>query len=114
MPGPSFWFLVIVAAMTVGTAVRFAFRPAERTLALVRPLCAASVFAGLAAFFMGVTNGLTGFHRALASTTDPMIRANSETIFLGGLAESAAPLVVACAGVTVAWLLVAVGLRRLA
>jgi hypothetical protein len=111
MPGPVFIFLALVALATLATAAYFAFRPTERTLAVVRPLCAATTYSTLAAFFAGVTNGLNGVSRMMASSPGldvtrlwPMV--------VGGFAESPIPLVVGFAVVSLAWLLVAVGLRR--
>ena len=43
MPGPVFWFFPIIGLATLAVAIRFAFRPAERTLAILRPLSAATI-----------------------------------------------------------------------
>jgi len=112
MPGPLFIFMVLVGLATVITAARFAFWPAERTLAIVRPLCAATTSSTLAAFFAGVTNGLAGLSRLLNAAPDPSASAHAWRMALGGFAESPVALIVGFALVTVAWLLVAVGLRR--
>ena len=114
MPGPFFWFFAIVALVTLGTSIGFAVRPAERTLAILRPLCAATVFAALASFFLGVANGLTGlkWNLANAAAHPGAAAAVRPEAILGGVIESLAPLVLSCAVVSVAWLLAAVGLRR--
>lgn len=107
MPGPVFFFFALVALATLATASYFAFRPGERTLGILRPLCAATTFSALAAFFAGVTNGLAGLSHALSRGASPGAAA-----IIGGFAESPIPLVAGFAVVAVAWLLVAVGLRR--
>ncbi len=112
MPGPFFFFAVIVELATLATAIRFTFRPAEKTLAILRPLCAATVFSSLAAFFLGIANGLVAFNRALERATDPAATAQVWRMFMGGLAETPAALILAFACLAVSWLLVAVGLRR--
>ncbi len=112
MPGPFFWFFAVVALVTLGTAIRFAIGPAERTLAILRPLCAATIFSALAAFFLGVANGLTGLKMSLERAAGAASAAARPEAVLGGVIESLAPLVIGSAVVAVAWLLAAVGLRR--
>ncbi len=112
MPGPFFWFVVLVGLATLAAAVYFAFRPSERTLAVLRPLGAATTYSSLAAFLLGVANGLTGLNRSLERAADPAASAQAWRTFISGLAESPAPLVLAFAILAVTWLLVAVGLRR--
>ncbi len=112
MPGPFFFFAVIVELATLAAAVHFAFRPAEKGLATLRPLCAATIFSSLAAFFLGIANGLVALNRALERATDAAASAKVWQVFLGGLAETPAALILGFAILAVSWLLVAVGLRR--
>ncbi len=112
MPGPFFLFAAILGFATLAAAIHFAFRPSEKSLSVLRPLCAATAFSSLAAFFLGVANGLTGLSRALERATDAAASAQVWRTFLGGLAESPAALILGSAILTVSWLLVAVGLRR--
>lgn len=112
MPGPVFFFFLLVGLATLVAAIRFAFTPAERTLSVVRPLCAATTFSSLAAFFAGLVNGLVGLARLLDGATDAAATARAWRIALPGFAESPIALVIGFALVSVAWLLVAVGLRR--
>jgi hypothetical protein len=112
MPGPVFFLFALVGLATLATAGIFAFRPAERTLGIVRPLCAATTYSALAAFFAGVVNGLMGLSRLLDTATDAPGSAHVWRMAIGGFAESPIPLVAGFAVVSVAWLLVAVGLRR--
>ncbi len=112
MPGPFFFFAVIVEIVTLVTAVLFAFRPAEKTLAILRPLGAATLFSSLAAFFLGIANGMTGFSRALERAADAAGTAQAYRMLVGGLAEAPASLILGFAVLAVCWLLAALGLRR--
>jgi len=113
MPGPLFWFFPILGLFTLAQAIRFAFRPAERTLAILRPLTAATGASALAAVLLGTANGLMGLKWAMeraaaAGQPSPV----NVTAILGGATESLAALAAGAALLTVVWVLVAVGLRR--
>jgi hypothetical protein len=118
MPGPLFWFFPIIGLFTLAQAVRFAFRPAERTLAILRPLTAATAASALAAVLLGTANALMGLKWAMeraAAAADPGQPARSVVsvpAILGGSVESLAALAACAALLTVVWVLVAVGLRR--
>lgn len=105
-------FVAIVGLAALAMAIRFAVRPTERGLAIVRPLSATTTFAALTAFLLGITNALVGVIRRLEAATDAAATAKAWQVFLGGLAEGTVPLILAFALLAVAWLLVAVGLRR--
>jgi hypothetical protein len=115
MPGPFFWFFALVALVTIVTAVRFALRPAERTLAILRPLCAATAASALASFFMGFANGVAGLQIMMSravSAGQPWQSAVHPERILGVVPEMVAPLALAGALLAATWLLVAAGLRR--
>jgi hypothetical protein len=97
-----FGLLVTAAPMLLGIA--FAARPNERWLALMRPMTLAGIFAATANVFLGVTNSLVGASRA-ASPLDQRM--------LPGLAEVAALGFLSFAFLTVGWLAVAAGMRRM-
>ncbi|MEJ2081497.1 MAG: hypothetical protein P8Y94_04820 [Acidobacteriota bacterium] len=112
MPGPFFFFAMIIGAVTLVTAVLFVFRPSERRLAILRPLSAATIFSAIAAFLLGIANGLAAYTRLLEQAADGPAGDGPSRLLLGALTESPAPLVIAFALVSVVWLLVAVGRRR--
>ncbi len=117
MPGPLFWFFPILGLFTLVQAARFAFRPAERTLAILRPLTAATAASALAAVLLGTANALMGLkwamERAAGAAADPPARSVvSVPAILGGSVESLAALAACAALLAVVWVLVAVGLRR--
>jgi hypothetical protein len=99
-----FGLLITAAPMLLGLA--FAARPNERWLALMRPVSLAGIFAATANAFLGVTNELMWASRnTVASPMDPRL--------LAGLAEGAVLGFLSFSFLTVGWLAVAAGMRRL-
>ena len=94
---------VCAAPMVVG--VWFAFRPAERLLALMRPLTLAATFTAIANTTLGLVNTLVGISAHPES-------ASSIGLIAANLAESLAVPLVSFACLSVAWLAVAVGMRK--
>ncbi len=87
-------------------AVAYVARPTERRLALMRPLSLAGLFAAL-------TGGVVGFlHvlRGIAVSSEPF--ADIYHRIAAGGSEALVPTFVGFACLTVAWLLVAVGMSR--
>jgi len=95
---------LLVGILPAALGVLYAFRPSEAKLSLVRPVSLSAIFAGLAGLVVGLINML----RFAAVQGTPL----NSTAALMGLAESLVPLGAAFASLTVAWLLVALGLRR--
>jgi len=118
MPAPSFWFFPIVGLAALAVAIRFAFRPAERTLAVLRPLTSATLTSGLAVVLLGTANGLVGLRwamqRATAAAAAGQVAPSPVNVYaiLGGAVESLAALAACAALLTVIRVLVAVGLHR--
>ena len=99
-----FGLLITAVPMLVGRG--YAVRPTERWLALMRPLTLAGIFASTANVFLGVTNSLVWASRnTLASPLDQRLMA--------GFAELAVVGFASFVFLTVGWLAVAVGMRRL-
>ena len=105
-------FVAIVGLAALWTATRFAIRPTERGLAVLRPLSASTSFAGLCALVLGVATALVNVIEKLEAAADSAATAAAWRHFLAGLAEATAPLGLALALLAVAWLLAAVGLRK--
>lgn len=103
-PAAVFGLLITAAPMLVGLA--FAVRPRERWLALMRPMSLAGIFAATANVFLGVTNELLWITR---NTVDSPL----DHRLVAGLSEVAVLGFLSFAFLTVAWLGVAVGMRRL-
>ena len=99
-------FVILVSGVgALGTAIAYAIRPTERKLMLMRPLSLASIFAAVCSFSVGVAT-------ALKYAADKGITVESLNGMTAGLSESFIPPFVAFAFLSVAWLLVALGLRR--
>ena len=101
--------LVALASMFMGVVpltmgVVYVIWPNERRLALMRPLSLATIFAALSGSTLGVLNVLTG----IGMRTDPVV----PRVAWIGFAEALVPIFVGFACLTVAWLCVAIGMRR--
>lgn len=99
-------FVVLVSGVGgLGMGIAYAIRPTEAKLAAMRPLSLASIFAAICSFSAGVAT-------ALKVAADSGLGVESLGTMVAGLSESFVPPFVAFAFLSVAWLLVAVGLRR--
>jgi hypothetical protein len=86
-------------------AAVFVIRPTERHLALMRPLSLAGLFAAL-------SGGVLGFINVLRFAWTHELNAETYRVITVGAAESMVTVFVGFACLTVAWLLVAVGMGR--
>jgi hypothetical protein len=87
-------------------AVVYVIGPTERRLALMRPLSLAGLFAALAGGTVGLLNSL------LIIGAAPALSAELYQRMAVGASESLVPVFVGFGCLTVAWLLVAVGMGR--
>jgi hypothetical protein len=102
-------FVILVGGVGVlGMAIAYAIRPTEQKLMLMRPLSLAAIFAAVCSSSMGMATALRWAGDA------KVLNAESVGVLLMGLSESLIPPFVAFAFLAVAWLLVAVGMRRTA
>jgi hypothetical protein len=100
-------FVILVAGVGVfGTSVAYAIRPTEQKLALMRPLSLAAIFAAICSSSVGFATVLRGAGATPAWSAEGLGHA------FAGLAECFIPPFVAFAFLAVAWLLVALGMRR--
>lgn len=93
---------VTLAPLVMG--ITYAIRPAEGRLALMRPLSLAGIFSALTGCCLGLINVLVGLERSTSLSDNRLWQV--------GLAESLVSLFVGFGSLTVAWLCVALGLRR--
>jgi hypothetical protein len=93
--------LVSLLPMLAGAA--YLFKPTEHRLALMRPMSLAGIFAGLSGTSLGAINTLRGLW---------MEPPHESRITAVATAESIVPMFVAFSCLMVAWLCVAVGMRR--
>jgi hypothetical protein len=94
---------LLVALFPLAAGVAYVIRPTEQRLALMRPISLAGIFNGLSGSVLGFMNVL----RWYANNNEP-----SPRIMAVGAAESLVTLFVAFGCLTVAWLCVALGMRR--
>ena len=80
-----------------------AIRPSERLLSYMRPLSLAGIFAALCTVSLGLTN------LAIGLRWQPQFNLQ---VLLGGISEVFAAGAVSFAFLTVAWVCVAIGMRR--
>jgi hypothetical protein len=103
------WLILAAGIATLASAISFAWKPGEHKLARIRPLSLATVFASLSGTLSGV--GATVHHIAADSE---LARTGTIAIpLLAGIGESLAPAILGFAILTVCWLVIAAGLRRL-
>ena len=97
---------MVVGLLPLVAGILYAIRPDERRLALMRPLSLAGIFAAVSNLLLGVANSL----HALANVDAAAPRAyqNAGT----WMAEAIIPSFIGFAFLTVAWLCVAVAIRR--
>jgi hypothetical protein len=96
---------MVVGLGPVAVALLYVWRPTERMLAYLRPVSLAAIFAALASLLSGAGSIL----RALAST--PANAVGHGSVYAGA-AEALVPMLAVFNMLTIAWLLVAVGMRR--
>lgn len=97
---------LLVSTLPMILALAFALRPNERWLMLMRPLSLAAIFAAVSNFFLGLANALQWL--ASPNPGDP----STLRIAAVGLGEAAIFPFASFAFLTVAWLCVAIGMRR--
>jgi hypothetical protein len=87
-------------------AARFAMRPSDRLLALMRPLTLGGVFATLCNFALSIANGF------VAISTMTGLDLHAVRVAGAVFSEGLAPVVASFASLSVAWFLMVLGMRR--
>ena len=95
---------LFVSLFPLAAGVAYVLRPTEQRLALMRPISLAGIFSGLGGMVLGFMNVLRSY-----GIDDPP---PAPRILAIGSAESLVPPFVAFGCLTVAWLCVALGMRR--
>jgi hypothetical protein len=96
---------LILGVVPLVMAVVYASRPTEQNLALMRPLSLAGLFSAVAGMLLGFINVLKVFW-----SRDPT--PETYRVMAVGAAESLVPVLVGFGCLTVAWLVVAIGMGR--
>jgi len=98
---------LLFSVITLGLAISFAVRPADKKLQILRPMSWATLFSILAAIAAGF--GATALHASPAQGGRQTDIANQ---IMRGLAEAMVPPVLGFVLLALSWMLVSVGLRR--
>jgi hypothetical protein len=96
---------MVVAVATFGLAATFVLRPTARTLALMRPVSLAAIFATVS----GLLGGWIALLSGIAAPPDGRL---PTVVFYQGLAESLATGFVCFGFLAAGWFLVAIGMLR--
>jgi len=99
-------FGLLICAIPALAAAWFAVRPTERLLSLMRPLTLAAVSSALCSLVLAITNGF------LMVSTMQALDLQGVRLVASVVTEGLAPVVASFACLTVAWALVAIGMRR--
>jgi hypothetical protein len=108
--GFGIWVVLLFGLITLGTAVLFAWRPDERRLSFIRAMTLATAFQTVAATVSGF--GAVGFK--VPSTPAWAESPKVHLIVMEGIAESLTNSMLGFTLLAVAWLVTAIGIRRLA
>jgi hypothetical protein len=99
-------FGLLICIVPAVAGAWFAFRPSERLLSIMRPLTLGALFSAVCTFVLAIANGFIAISM-LSGFDLPAVRVVG-AVFMEGLA----PVVASFASLAVAWLLVAIGMRR--
>lgn len=105
--GVNMWFLAAFGSVMVWTAIQFARHADPHRLSILRALTVATVVASIIGFIAGLIATCS------AVGTAPNVVAEQLPLLIQGFAESCTNLVFGGAFVVIAWVLVAVGVRRM-
>jgi hypothetical protein len=97
---------MLICIVPAVAGARFAFRPGERLLSIIRPLTLGAVFAALCNFVLAIANGFAAVSR-MSGLDLAGVRVVG-AVFMEGLA----PVVVSFASLAVAWFFIAIGMRK--
>jgi len=101
--------VLLLGAATLVTAVLFARQPDERRMSMIRALSVASGFSILTAVSSNIAAVMYKVPELFAGkAADAMLR-----VAMVGVGESLSPVILGGAFLTLAWLVAAVGMRRL-
>lgn len=100
-------FTAVVGLVALWLGISFAWHPAERRLAMLRPLSLAVILASASSIVSGLA---VSFARAAQMARDQLTAPPG--LLMAGLAEALVTAALGFALLAVAWLFVGVGMRR--
>jgi hypothetical protein len=107
--GIGMWFILLFGGVTLLSAILFARRPHESRMGMLRALTVTTLLSSFTAFTAGVAMSLGALGRV-----PPEAAGRVWLLAAKGVSESAANLILGSVLLTWAWLVIAIGQRRLA
>lgn len=108
--GYSMFLVLVFGALAFATACIFAWRPEERRVGILRALSAATAFSVAA----GVTANIAAVMSKVPRNEEWAHSPDVHLIVMTGIGESMAPAILGFTLLSLAWLVTAVGVRRMA
>ena len=100
--------ILVLGLVSVGVSVSFLLKPTEVKLGFIRPLSIATTYASIVGFVTGLAVTLTNISWELKDGGS----SGSSAIFLSGISEALISAIIGFSLLTVAWIAVALGMRK--
>lgn len=100
--------IIILGLLSFATAVSFMVRPTEVKLAVIRPLSIATTFASVAGLSSGLATALTNISRQLEEGGG----SGNAAMLASGISEALVAAIFGFSLLTLAWIAVALGMRK--
>ncbi len=100
--------ILVLGLLTVAMAISFLMKPTEVKLGFIRPLSIATTYASIVGFVCGLAITLYNISWELEGGKS----AASTAHFVAGISEALVPSIVGFSLLTVAWVAVALGMRK--
>jgi len=107
--GYSMFFILILGLVTLGAAAAFMRKPQAQDVGMIRGFSVATVFAVLS----GIAADLAAVFTHVPNNPEFAQSPDMPLIVMTGLAESLTPAILGFSMLTLAWMVTAVGVRRL-
>ena len=102
------FIILLLGLVTVGVSVSFLLKPTEVKLGFIRPLSVATTYASIAGFVTGMATTLTKISWDLQDGKGASFTAK----FMAGISEALIAAIVGFFLLTIAWVAIALGMRK--
>ncbi|MBT8495271.1 MAG: hypothetical protein KJO07_19650 [Deltaproteobacteria bacterium] len=102
-------FVLLFSVVTVGAGALYSFAPNERRLGFVRAMTATTLFSVLTA----VAANLAAVFHKVPNTPEWAESPDMPLIVMVGIGEAITPAILGFAALSISWLMMSVGIRRL-
>jgi hypothetical protein len=107
--GFAMFFILLFGGLTVAASVVLIIKPAERLVAMIRALSISTVFMSLAGLTAGLAMVMSTIPQTPEWANDPKVH----LIVMAGIGESLSNPILGFSLLAIAWLMTAVGVRRM-